>query len=373
MPAKKATSSSPIWFVTGSEESEVKKQARTLAAELAPGDDPFSTEIIDGAVATVDEALTRIGTATEALLTMPLFGGDKLVWLKNATFLADSVVGRSEAVAQAVQRLLDVLAAGLPDGMKFLFSAPEADKRRTAYKTLAKIARTSIHDKPDFGWNATEADVVAWVVEKATARGVHLTEEAAEVLAARVGPEARRLDSELEKLSLQEIPPGGLDEKMVRALVPATRQGGIFDLSNHLLRRDLPAALETMDQLLRQKESALGLLLAAIVPTLRNLLLVSDLMATHGISPPAKAQFFGKSLERLPPQATAHLPRKKDGSLNTYPLGLAAAASRRYTPAELRAAFLKCSDLNRSLVTTSLDERLLLGKFLLELLAPADA
>lgn len=370
MPAKKASANSQIWFVTGSEESEVKKEAATLAAELAPGDDPFSTEIIDGAVGTVDEALHRIDTTIQALLTMPMFGGDKLVWLKNASFLAETVIGRSEAVGNALEKLLAVLEAGLPPGMKFLLSAPEADKRRSLYKALGKIARTSVHDKPDFGWNATEADVVAWVVERATARGVRLTEEAAEVLAARVGAEARRLDSELEKLALQEIPPGGLPEQTIRALVPATRQGGIFDLSNHILRRDLPAALETMDQLLRQKESAMGLLLAAIVPTLRNLLLVADLMERHRIPPPAKAHFFGKSLERLPPAATAHLPRKKDGSLNAYPLGLAAAASRRYTTDELLAAFRKSRDLNRTLVSSSLDERLVLGKFLIEILAP---
>ena len=68
-------------------------------------------------------------------------------------------------------------------------------------------------------------------------------------------------------------------------------------------------SLAMIDQLLYQGESAMGILLVAIVPTVRNLLLVRDLQVRHRLSRPSSPFVFGKTLERLPEEATAHLPR----------------------------------------------------------------
>ena len=54
-----ASQTSTIYFITGSDESAVKKAAVTLAAELAPGADAFGLDMIDGAVDTVDAAGER--------------------------------------------------------------------------------------------------------------------------------------------------------------------------------------------------------------------------------------------------------------------------------------------------------------------------
>lgn len=372
MPAKKkAPVATALWFVSGSDEAEVKKAASALARELGQEGDPFAYEVIDGAVATVDEAVDCLGATIQALNTLPMFGGDKFVWLKNASFLGDTVLGRSETTGAMLDKLLAVLAEGLAPGVKFLLSAPNPDKRRTVYKTLVKAGEHIIKDKPDFGFNATEADLQAWVAARARAEGVQLDDDALAVLTARIGADSGQMDMELAKLRLaagDEPVTAGL----VRTLVPATRQGGIFDLSDCLLRRDLPGALATVEQLLQQKENAVGLLLAAIVPTLRNLLLVKDLMVRHRLGPPAKPFFFGKTLESLPGAATAHLPRKKDGSLNAYPLGLAAQAARNYALPELQCGFLRARDLNRDLITRSLPESIMLGRFLIELLGHPD-
>jgi DNA polymerase-3 subunit delta len=374
MPAKKnspSPSSECIFIVTGSDEADVKKTALNLAQKLSPSDDPFATEIIDGIAATAEDAVQKIQGTIEALLTVSMFGGEKLVWLKSANFFADSVLGRSDDVARALEKLIDVLRQGLPQGVRFLLSAPEADKRRTAYKSLVKLGKCEVCDKPDFGFGGTEADIASWIEERAEKAGLLLIEDAAMILAARVGADTRQIDIEIQKLLVAsgESPVG---DRMVRELVPSTRQGGIFDLSNAISSRDLPSALDIVRQLLRQKETAVGLLLAAITPTFRNLLLVKDLMERHRLQAPAKPFYFSKTLERLPDEAIAHLPRKKDGSLNTYPLGVAACGACNYDLGELRRALLRCRDLNRALVTTSLSEELQLGRFLVEVLGRAE-
>src|SRR5438105_12865200 len=94
---KKVTSA--IHAVVGSDESAVKRAAQELADQLvSPEAGEFGRDIIDGAAENSDQAVTRIHQTIEALLTFPFFGGEKLVWLKNANFLADTVLGRAASV-----------------------------------------------------------------------------------------------------------------------------------------------------------------------------------------------------------------------------------------------------------------------------------
>ncbi|MEY5010642.1 MAG: hypothetical protein RLZZ253_1781, partial [Verrucomicrobiota bacterium] len=122
-------------------------------------------------------------------------------------------------------------------------------------------------------------------------------------------------------------------------------------------------------QLLHQGESAIGILLVAIYPTVRSLLLVKDLMVRHRLSKPGQPFFFGKTLEKLPAEATEHLPRKKDGTLNAYALGLAAMHAHRYELPELKAALLHCGDANMQLVTSMLEPEVVLGQLIVRIVA----
>lgn len=366
MPATKTKTS--IYFITGSDEAGVKKAARALVEKLAPGADAFGLETIDGAVETVDAATNAIEQAMQGLLTLPFLGGEKVVWLKSALFLADSVAGRSESVVSAMEKLCEVLKAGLPEETIFVLSAPQADKRRTAYKTLTKLAETKVCDLPDLGFRGGEEAIIEWTTSRVHARDLQLDAAAVEGLAARVGLDTMQLEQELEKLETAFGKAHPVTSDDIRMLVPQTREGGIFDLSEAISRRNLPLALETLEMLMRQGEKGVGILLAAIVPTVRNLLLVKDLMARHKLSPPAQAHFFSSALNKLPASATSHLPRKKDGALNAYPLGIAAINASHYTLAELEAGFAGCAAANQQLLSGTLTENVIITRLLISLL-----
>lgn len=352
-------------FITGSDEAAVKKAAVALAAEIAPGADAFGLETIDGAVDTVDAATSKIHETCQALQTMPFLGGTKLVWLKSATFLADSVTGRSETVLSALEGLCELLKESLPPGVKFLMSAIEPDKRRSAYKQLTKFCKTVLHDKPDLGFRTGEEEIVSWTASKVHERGLKISHEAVEVLTARIGLDSGQLDNELDKIETAFGPGHPIEARDIRALVPATRESGIFDIGNAIAARDLPLALETLSQLLRQRESGIGILLASIVPTVRNLLVVKDLLHRHRLQPPSQPQFFASMLNRLKPADIEHLPRKKDGTLNTYPLGIAARNSVHYTSAELFRAMQGCASANLQMVTSQAGDEVILTRLLM--------
>lgn len=369
MPAPSA-----IHAVVGSDESEVKKTAAEQAAKMAPKDSAeFGTEVIDGAVDSVDQAATRIQQTVEALLTLPFLGGDKLVWLKNANFLADNVMGQSETVLQALESLLKVLQEGLPAGIRFLLSATDVDKRRSFYKNLSKLGTVEVFDKLDSsrsGWEEKAADQIQ---SKARALGLRFEPEALELFTLLTGGESRQVANELEKLDLylgktsRQITVGA-----VHTMVPLSRAGVIFEIGNAVAERDMEKCLRLTEQMLFRGESAIGILLVAIIPTVRNLLLIKDLMQRHKLARPAQPFYFASALNRLPAEALEHLPKKKDGTLNTFPLGIAATHAHRYQLKELIDLLEATLEANIQLVSSQLEPKMILAT-LFARLAPAAA
>ena len=203
MAAAKSKASAQICAIVGSDESEVKRVAKEFAVRMAPteGGD-FASDVIDGMADNADQAATRIHQTIEALLTFPFFGGEKLVWLKNANFLADTPMGRAAAVAEALEKLAETLGGGLPESTRFLLSAIEVDKRRAFYKGLSKLGKVEIFDKVDASKSGWEEAAAALAHERAQARGLQLSGEALELFTLSTGGDRRVLENELEKLDL---------------------------------------------------------------------------------------------------------------------------------------------------------------------------
>ncbi len=355
--------------VLGTDDVEVKRVARELAAQLA-GEGEFGTETIDGQVEDSGQAAQRVYQTIEALNTFGFFGGDKLVWLKNANFLADDRTGSAQATVEAIERLTDLLQKGLPSGTRFLLSAGAVDKRRTFFKTLGKVAEVQLHDKLDNtkqGWEELAAPLVS---ERARARGLRLGEEALDLFTMFTGGDRRNIENELEKLDLYLGPERReVTADDVRLNTPSSRAGIIFEIGNAIAARELQRALELLKQLLFQGESEVGILLATIIPTVRNLLLAKDLMVRHKLTRPAQPFFFGKSLDRLSPEAVAHLPRTKEGKVNVFQLGIAAQNAHRYELPELQAGLKSCLEANVALVSAPTDGEILLSQLLVRIIA----
>ncbi|MEY2498081.1 MAG: polymerase subunit delta [Verrucomicrobiota bacterium] len=363
-------SQSNIHAVVGSDESEVKRVAAELAAKLAPPDaGEFGVEVIDACADNVDQAVAKIRLAIEALQTLPFFGGGKLVWFKNANCLADSVIGRSASVLSALEDLAELIDAGMSEGVTLLISATETDKRRSFYKTLGKRAELEVIDRLDSSRAGWEEEATEIVRRRAKARKLQFEEEALDLFVLLTGGDTRQIENELEKIDLYLGKERGVSVDQVRELVPLSRAGVIFELGNALAACDLERALRLVKGLLDQGETAIGILLVAILPTIRNLLLAKDLMERNRMPRPHAPFAFISALNRLPAEATEHLPRKKDGSINGYALGIAAQQAHRFETRKLIAGLEACLEANVRLVTSQLDHELVLTEIVVKLLA----
>src|SRR5438067_229861 len=367
--AKTKAETANIHAVIGSDEAEVKRVAAELAQKLVPeqaGD--FGLDVIDGDADNAEQAAARIRSAIEALQTLPFFGGAKLVWLKNVNFLGDDPKARSTAVQAALEELSAQIDSGFGLEVTLLISATEVDKRRSFYKTLIKRAELQVFDRLDSGragWEEAASEIVRRHAKK---RKLEFNDDALELFVLLTGGDTRQVDNELEKIDTFLAKDRAVGVELVRELVPLSRAGVIFELSNALAARDLELALTLVRRLLEQGEKAIGILLAAIVPTIRNLLLAKDLMEQHGIRQPHSPFQFVAAMNRLPAKATEHLPRKKDGSINAYSLAIAAQHAYHFETAQLVEAMRACLDANVQLVTSQLDHELILTEVVVKLL-----
>ena len=103
-------------FICGQDDFLVGRMGKKRFDELA-GDstDEFSREIVNGFAANVDEVESAVNRFREAVQTIPMFGGRRVVWLKDVNFLADTVTGKAETTLKRVEDLQELLQSVNPE------------------------------------------------------------------------------------------------------------------------------------------------------------------------------------------------------------------------------------------------------------------
>jgi len=354
-----------IYLVGGSDEFSIKEKAGSLAAELAPKTaGEFGVEIIEGDAANQDEGLRIVARLRESLESLGLFGGgEKLVWLKNTTLLADNLTARTEAVKEALAELAELIQRGLPDGVTLLISAIGCDRRKAFYKTIEKIGEVKFFEMPEEGKADSDEEIVAFIQSKVQAENKTMTADAIEAFREMVAPSLREIANELEKLLVYTGKRREITRADVQAICSASRQAVIWELTDALGARRTSQSIAALENLLAAGESPIGVVIL-LASQFRLMLLAKDLMTRKVITVSDEqggGYQFVKTFERLPEGATAHFPRTKEGKLpNAWRLYRCALAARGYSAAELIRAMDLLLDANRQLVTTQLDDRLVL-------------
>lgn len=363
VPAAKVQTKS-IHLVGGDDEFSIKEAAAKLAKQLTPtGAGELGVEIIEGDAANADEALKILGRVQEALNSMGLFGGEKLVWFKSTNLLAANRTAQVDEVKEALEELAGMLKRGLPVGMTLLISAIGCDQRRTLYLTLKKLAEIKTFDAPEAGKEHGDAEIAAFIQQRVRAERKTITAEGFAAFRDLVAPEFREIANEVEKLVLYVGTRPEITAADVRAICSASRQAVIWELTDSLGARRLPAAIAAVENLLASGEEPIGLLML-LVSHLRLMLLAKDLMVRKLLVPRDGngGNFeYVRGFEKLEPQQVAHFPRTKEGKPpSPWRLYRCAVAAKNFSTVELIRAMDILLEANRQLVSTSLDSRLVL-------------
>jgi DNA polymerase-3 subunit delta len=373
MPANRSTqrdaADARVVVVAGTDEGMVRERALAFHQQLTGGnDDGFTHETIDGVADNSDSAHQICSSVIQALQTLPMFGGDKVVWLRNANFLADTITGRSQRTEEGVAKLHQVLEAGLPDGVKFLLSASAIDKRRSFWKWMEKQAHVVLCDRIDTKDEGWQEQVAAIVTRRAKELGLEFEADALALFVMLAGEQSQQIANELEKIDLYL----GSDRRCVteddvHALVPLSRAAAVFEIGKAIQQGNASRAIQLIDQQLDADESAVGIMRASIIGVVRNLYL-AKLLATTFKTPTGSYQAFAGALNRLPEQDRAWLPQKKDGSgVNVYPIFLCLGQASHFDLDALRRVLESTLKADEALVTTGLDHRVILHRLIVEI------
>ncbi len=358
-----------FFAVVGSDEGLVREKALLLYNQLTQGvDDGFTHETIDGIADNSESAFEICSSTVQALLTLPMFGGDKVVWLRNANFFADTVTGRSQRTEVGVESLRATLEKGVPDGVKFLLTAQGIDKRRGFWKFLEKAADVQVHDRIDTSRDDWQDQVASLVAKRARELGLIFDRNAMELFVMLAGEQTQQIGNELEKLDLylgeerREV-----TEADVRVLVPLSRAAVVFEIGKAIQLGNAGRAIQLIDEQLEADESAIGIMRASIIGVVRNLFMARLIIDQFKV-PTGNYSAFAGGLNRLPEADRAWLPQKKDGSgVNVFPIFLAAENAKNFELAGLQKVMEATLKADQALVTTGLDHRLILHRLIVEI------
>jgi DNA polymerase-3 subunit delta len=374
--AASAAKQSAVALFCGDDEFSVKQRAKSQYSEWTAELGGMDHEIIDGAVSNSGEALKSLGRLREALQTLPFFGSGKVVWLQNCNFLGDERAASAQSVTETLAELAQELKELPWDNLRLIISAGKVDKRKTFYKALDKLGTVE-------NFNALSVDDKDWAVQAEAlarkafrSRAKDIGEEALAEFIARIGPNARQLDTEAEKLSLYvgDRPEIGLED--VHAITTRNKNARAFALGDALGDRDLPRMLRRLDEELWEvrldpQKSEIGLLYG-LISKVRAMLMLKEMLREGWVKADVDYSRFKAQLERVPAE---HLPedrRFNPLAINPYVLYKALPQVKRYTQEELVKAMGLLLDCNRRLVSGSTDESLVLQQALVRIVQTSD-
>ena len=239
----------PLALICGDDDFAVKQIAKERFQKWSTELGGMDHEIIEATAANSGDALKIIGRLREALQTLPFFGTGKVVWLRDCNFLGEERAASSQAVTESLGELAEELKTFAWQNIRLLISAGKADKRKTFYKTLDKIGTV----ETCIAWSAEDKDWVS-LAETAAITGLRerrkdiSSDEALGELVSRVGPNARQLDTEVEKLALFVGDRDRIEFADVAAICSRNKSARAFALGDALGDRDLPRLLRRLDE-----------------------------------------------------------------------------------------------------------------------------
>lgn len=378
MPSAAPALSPPCFLVSGEDEFAVKQRARQIFQQWCALDSGVEQEIIDASAANSGEALKALARLREALQTLPFFGSAKVIWFQDCNFLGDERAAGAAAVTEALIGLAQELKGFSWDKVRMLVSAGKVDKRKVFFKAMEKIGAV----ESLAGWSLEDKDWAGaaelWARQALRERRQEISDEALSELVNNVGPHARQLHNEIEKLMLYAGDRKVIELADVQAVCTRNRHARAYALGDALGDRDLPRLLRALEDELWElqfdkRRSEIGLLYG-LITKVRALIFLQEMLREGWVKPGVEFNHFKAQLLRVPTDRLPEDKRFNPLAMNPYVLFKALPQARRYTPAELVCAMELLLRCNQRLVSTSLDDALVLQQALVQIVSdPAGA
>ena len=356
----------PITCIYGDDEYQVASAARAVVDALVPEESRvFGLETIDAQADNVEHARQIVGQVIEALQTVSLFGDERLIWMKDANMLNDSVVGRSAAVKELVNELAALIKDGLQDNVRLLVTSPKVDKRYAFYKACKAAGELKDFVMPEKSHKADD-HARGFLSEMLGQTGLKMNGQVRDLFVEKVGTDTRQIANEVEKLAVYVNRKGDVTLEDIETIVSVSRESLSWDFADAIASRDLQRSLTVLRQLMFQGESPMGLIVG-LENRFRDLLMLRHAMhqrwlrLSGGKWKKAEWDLDADMSELL--EACEDDPRK----IHPFRLSLLAEQAKSFTRREIVQAQKLVFQAHRDLVSNSLPNEMLLEILVLKL------
>ncbi len=335
-PAVEGGKKTSMYLVYGEDEYMVSAKARSLVDRVCPpADQAFGLEIVEGRAGTVAEAVSAVVRCREALQTVGFLAGSKTVWLRDANFFSDTVVGKSAEVKEKIAFLTADLKAGLAPGQILVISAGKVDGRSAFFKACKECGELTEYAVSEKTYQAEE-QAGERAREMFTRAGLTIGSELLHAFITKVGIDTRQIVQEVEKLSVYMGARKQVSEADLNAVVSASHEAAVWDLADAVGNRDLTGAVRVLRQLLFQGENTVGLIFG-LEGRFRELLLYRECMDRRWARLAGQAPWFKVEWSSGPEtDALLSVMGKKDPrQANPYRAGRLADQARKFSLREL--------------------------------------
>ncbi|MEN9204396.1 MAG: DNA polymerase III subunit delta [Thermostichales cyanobacterium BF4_bins_65] len=285
----------PLYYFWGEDDYRMQRAVQALGQRVVhPQWAAFNQDHYRGS-----EGMT---TVLNQALSPPFGQGARLVWWQDTPIT-------QRCSPEQLAELERALAHLPPTTHLVLTSSHKPDGRLGSTKLIKQLA--TVQEFPPIPPWDPEA-LAEQVQDLAREQGLQLTPAAVEALVAAVGSDTRRLQMELEKLSLWlDQPTSAIDQEQIQALIPAS-QGSALAVAAALKDGDPQAALGIVARLLAAHEPSLKIV-AVVVGQVRTWLWVKLLSEAKvkdpqtiaqqaEISNPKRVYFLQKEVAGIPSQ-----------------------------------------------------------------------
>jgi len=249
-----------IYLLYGDEDYLIKAEIDELKRKHVDASDPFGFETIDGTSATTDDLISAVSAA-------PMFGG------KRTVLIVELFKEKKRAKTSLdPDKLISALKMVPSDHIVIFSQTGSIDKRLKLVKFIEE-AGTVKEFKPYAFWERDK--VITWVVARALRDGKKIGAHAAELLVEIVGSSLRLLDKEIEKLVTFVGEKIAIEIPDIKS-VASSGEAEAFALSNSVRDKDLNAAMQSLDDLFRDREAP-AVIIGMLAQLYRNLLQVKSL------------------------------------------------------------------------------------------------
>ena len=211
----------------------------------------------------------NLRSALAAADQLPMMSGRRVIRVVDVRV---SSTGAKDTLRESDEAALMAYLERPSESSVVIFVADEFDKRRKVAKLLTDHAVAAEFVE------LSDAELAKFARDELKKNGSEIDDRGLRLLVALVGPDLRRLTSEIEKLSVAALPGKLISGELVETLVANSREISNFDLTDHLFARRQRDALKVLKKILDDGSEPVALL-GLISYNVRRLIMAKEAMS----------------------------------------------------------------------------------------------